>query len=398
MNRSLFALMLSSFALGLSEFMPMGLLPAIAKDLQISLPKAGMLVTAYAAGVMIASPIITIFLSSLSKKKALIILLMIFTAGSIFSFLSEGYKELAISRIITSLSHGSFFGIGAVLAIKLAPEGKKAGAVSLMFMGLTIANIGGVPAAALIGETFGWRTAFAGAAVLGVISSIILILNIPAGEKSPKIDLRGELTALIQPRVLIIFAGTAMFSSSLFTLYTYIAPVLGTLTEATPAFTAAMLSLIGIGFTIGGFISGKMAINWSIDKAIILSFFSAAVIMFIYPLTATTYAGAAAATLLWSITGYASSPLLQTKIVSAAKNAPALASSVNIGVFNLGNAIGAFIGGGMITAGLGYGSIPVAGGIISVLGALTVLLPVTLQNRKKEPCPVFHSIGTLSKK
>lgn len=384
MNRSLFALMLSTFALGLSEFMPMGLLPGIADDLGVSIPKAGMLITAYAVGVMAASPVMTLLLSPLSRKRALLILLGIFTLGNLFSVIAPGYNMLVVSRIITSLAHGSFFGIGAILAISLTPREKQAGAVSLMFMGLTIANIGGVPMASWVGEMIGWRTAFMGTTILGIAASLAIIFNVPKGERGGKVDIRREVKTLIQPKVLVIFLGTVMFASSLFTLYTYIAVVLQTLAGATPAFIAIMLSFIGIGFTIGSILSGKLAIYWSIDKAIALFFFLAAIILFLYPVVATSYLGAAVMTLLWGIAGYIPSPLLQTKIVGAAKDAPALASSVNIGIFNLGNAIGAVIGGAVITVGLGYQWIAPAAGIVAALGGLSVLLPMLISAKRKQ--------------
>lgn len=376
MNRSLFALILSTFALGLSEFMPMGLLPVIADNLSVSVPKAGMLITAYAVGVMVASPIMTLLLSPLSKKRSLIILLVIFTFGNLLSVLATGYWSLVISRLITSLAHGSFFGIGAIMAISLTPPEKQAGAVSLMFMGLTIANIGGVPMASWVGEVVGFRAAFMGTTILGVAAVIVMMLNIPQDKKGQRADVKREIKALVNPQVLIIFIGTVMFSASLFTLYTYIAVVLENLAGATPIFVAVMLSVIGIGFTLGSIIGGRLAISWSIDKALVLLFFLAAVIMFLYPLVARSYGGAAVITFLWGIVGYGTSPLLQTKIVDKAKDAPALASSVNIGIFNLGNAIGAVVGGGVLTLGLGYGWIAPAGGVLSILGMFSVLIPM----------------------
>lgn len=381
MNRSIFALILSTFALGLSEFMPMGFLPLISDGLKVSIPKSGMIISAFAIGVMVSSPIMPLLLSKLTRKNALITLLIIFTVGNFLSALSTSYTWLFISRIITSLSHGAFFGIGAIIAINITPHAKQAGAVSLMFSGLAIANIGGVPLAAWVGEIIGWRWAFAGTTFLGVVAIIALMINIPTDAKTQNIHIRRELATLIRPSILIIFAGTIFFGSSMFTLYTYLTVVLKNVTHASPLFIAIMFSLTGVGFTIGSILGGKLAIAWSPDKAITLFFLSAGIIMFIYPLVATTHIGAAIATLLWGITGYASSPLLQTKIVAIAKDAPALASSVNIGIFNLGNAIGAAVGGAVITAGIGYEWIAPVGGIISILGMASVLLPKLL-NRK----------------
>lgn len=383
MNRSIFALILSTFALGLSEFMPMGFLPLISDGLNVSIPKTGMIISAFAVGVMVSSPIMPLLLSKLTMKRALLTLLIIFTIGSLFSAISTNYTWLLISRVITSLSHGAFFGIGAIMAINITPPEKQAGAVSLMFSGLTIANIGGVPLAAWIGEIIGWRWAFAGTTFLGIIAIFTLLISIPENAKRQNINVRRELAALIRPSVLIIFTGTVFFGSSMFTLYTYMTVVLKNVTQASPLFIAMMFSLTGIGFTLGSILGGKLAIAWSLDKAITLFFLSAGLIMFIYPIVATTHTGAAIATLLWGITGYASSPLLQTKIVAAAKDAPALASSVNIGIFNLGNAIGAAVGGAVIAAGLGYEWIAPAGGVISILGMLSILLPKFLSSGKK---------------
>jgi DHA1 family inner membrane transport protein len=368
---ALLALAVGAFGIGTTEFSPMGLLPVIAEGVHVSIPSAGLLISAYALGVMLGAPIMTLLLSRLRAKQALIVLLSIFVVGNLLSAMAPGYWTLLASRLVTSLNHGAFFGIGSVVAANLVAADKRASAVATMFMGLTIANIGGVPAATWIGQQIGWRMAFAGTAGLGLLAMVALVLALPRGEAGAMPDIRKELRVLTRPVVLMAMATTVMGSASMFTLYTYIAPVLTTLTGASSTFITLALVLIGVGFTIGNGIGGKLA-DWSLDGATRIFLAALALIMLVLPLLFTSHWGALIGVVLWGAAAFAIVPPVQIRVMHAAAEAPGLASSVNVGAFNLGNALGAAVGSFVISAGLGYAAIPVAGALLAAGGLLLV--------------------------
>jgi DHA1 family inner membrane transport protein len=368
---ALLALAVGAFGIGTTEFSPMGLLPVIADGVHVSIPSAGLLISAYALGVMIGAPVMTLLLARLRAKHALIVLLSIFVVGNLLSAVAPGYWTLLASRLVTSLNHGAFFGIGSVVASNLVTPDKRASAVATMFMGLTIANIGGVPAATWIGQQIGWRMAFAGTAGLGLLAMAALIFALPRGEAGAMPNIRKELRVLATPVVLMALATTVMGSASMFTLYTYIAPVLTTLTGASSGFVTLALVLIGIGFTIGNGIGGKVA-DWSLDGATKIFLAALAVIMLVLPLLFTSHWGALVGVILWGAAAFAIVPPVQIRVMHAAAEAPGLASSVNVGAFNLGNALGAAIGSYVISAGMGYAAVSVAGAVMAAGGLLLV--------------------------
>ncbi|MGF6113392.1 MFS transporter [Pseudomonas frederiksbergensis] len=369
---SLVALATGAFAIGTTEFTPMGLLPVIANGINVSIPTAGMLITAYALGVMIGAPIMTLALGRFPTKKALILLMSIFVVGNLLSVVAPGYWTLLISRLITSLNHGAFFGLGSVLAASLVAKDKQASAVATMFLGLTIANIGGVPAATWIGQQIGWRMAFAITAGLGVLAIVALAVTLPKGQANPMPNVRDELKVLTRPAVLMAMATTVMGAGAMFTLYTYVAPVLESLTGASAMFITLGLVLIGLGFTIGNAVGGRLA-DWSLEGSTKLFLALLAGVMLILPLMLTNHIAAAIGLLVWGIVTFAIVPPVQIRVMQAAHDAPGLAASVNVGAFNLGNAVGAAVGGAVISSGLGYAVVPVAGAVLAAAGLLLVL-------------------------
>lgn len=247
----IFAIALGAFGIGTTEFMPMGLLPVIAAGVHVSIPTAGLLISAYAFGVMFGAPIITLYLTRFSRKSALIGLMGVFVIGNLFAALSNNYEILMLARVVTSFAHGAFFGIGAMVAMNLAPPNKQGSAVASMFLGLTIANIVGVPFTTWLGQTIDWRVAFAVTALLGLVAMIGLSRTLPAMPASAKPDVKKELKAITQPAALRAFSTTVLCAGSMFTLYTYIAPILHTLAHASETTIASMLVLVGVGFTCG---------------------------------------------------------------------------------------------------------------------------------------------------
>ncbi|MGN4154804.1 MFS transporter [Burkholderia gladioli] len=368
----LLALAVGAFGIGTTEFSPMGLLPVIAEGVHVTIPSAGMLISAYAIGVMVGAPVMTLLLARASRRTALMLLMGIFTIGNLLSAVAPDYTTLLLARLVTSLNHGAFFGIGSVVAASVVPRERQASAVATMFMGLTIANVGGVPAATWLGQMIGWRMSFVATAGLGLLAIAGLFAALPRGESGRMPDLRAELAVLTRPVVLGALATTVLGAGAMFTLYTYVAPTLAQLTHATPGFVTAMLVLIGVGFSIGNVAGGRLA-DRSLDGSLIAFLLLLIVVMLAFPVLAATHVGAALALLVWGIATFAVVPPLQMRVMRAASEAPGLASSINVGAFNLGNALGAAAGGAAISSGLGYSAVPMAGAGIAVLGLLLVL-------------------------
>lgn len=371
----LLALAAGAFGIGTTEFSPMGLLPVIAEGVHVSIPQAGMLISAYAIGVMLGAPVMTLLLARWPRRSALIALMSIFTLGNLLSAIAPNYTTLLLARLVTSLNHGAFFGLGSVVAASLVPREKQASAVATMFMGLTIANVGGVPAATWLGQMIGWRMSFVATASLGLIAIAGLFAALPKGDAGKMPNLRAELRVLTRPVVVGALLTTVLGAGAMFTLYTYVAPTLAQLTGATPAFVTAMLVLIGVGFSIGNMAGGRLA-DRSLDGSLIGFLLLLIATMLAFPVLAKTHAGAAAALLVWGIATFAVVPPLQMRVMRAAAEAPGLASSINVGAFNLGNALGAAAGGAVISAGFGYAAVPMAGAAIAAAGLLLVLLQV----------------------
>ena len=379
-NFPLLALAIGAFAIGTTEFSPMGFLPQIAENLNISIPTAGMLITAYALGVMIGAPIMTLWFGHFPRRKALIILMGIFTLGNIFAAIAPNYWGLMGARIFTSLNHGAFFGIGSIVAISVVPKDKQASAVAMMFMGLTIANIGGVPLATWIGQNIGWRMSFALIAILGVITMLSLWKALPEGELGQRPDVNAELKVLTRLPVVLALLTTVMSAGAMFTLYTYIAPSLHHITHATPTVITFMLVLIGIGFSIGNHLGGKFA-DLSVTKTLIGFLVVLMVMMLLFPILAKTTIGAGIALIIWGTAAFAVVPPLQMRVMSVAHEAPGLASSVNIGAFNLGNALGAAAGGAVLSMKMSYATVSITGAVLTALGLILVFIQMKMSKK-----------------
>ena len=371
-NPPLVALSVGAFGIGVTEFAPMGMLPGIAADLDVSIPAAGLLVSAYAMGVLIGAPIMTLATARVPRRYLLIGLMAIFTLGNLLSALASNYQTLMIARLVTSLNHGAFFGIGSIVAASLVAPEKRAGAVAAMFMGLTLATIGGVPLATWFGENFGWRTAFWGISGLGAVVMAALWWALPNTPAPKGGGLMAEIRVLGRGPVLAALALTVVGSSAMFTVFTYIAPILRDVTHASTNFVTGMLVLFGIGLTLGNVWGGKSA-DRSVDRTLIISLVVLIAVLLAFSVLMQWPLPAALSILLWGAASFALVPPLQMRVMEAAKDAPNLASAMNIGAFNFGNAIGAALGGAVINAGLGYPAISLAGAIMAGLGLLMVL-------------------------
>ncbi|MHA0319243.1 MFS transporter [Sphingomonas melonis] len=383
-NLGLLALAVGAFGIGVTEFAPMGMLPVIASDLQVSIPAAGLLVSAYAMGVLIGAPLMTLTTGRIDRRTLLIALMGIFTLGNALSAVADGYWMLMAARVVTSFNHGAFFGVGSVVAASLVPPDKRAGAVAAMFTGLTVATIGGVPAATWVSEAIGWRTAFAGIAGVGAIAMLSLRLALPSLPADEGGDMRAELRVLTRGPVVMALALTTIGFGGVFTVFTYIVPILRDVTHGSTGYVTAMLMLFGVGATIGNGLGGRLA-DRSVERTLMTMLTIMALTLLAFTVLMQWPVTAAIAILIWGIASFAIVPPLQMRVMDAASDAPNLASAMNIGAFNLGNAIGAALGGGVIGAGLGLPAVSLAGAVMAAV-ALAMLLAFRRQPRT-EVCP-----------
>ncbi|KPY40207.1 MULTISPECIES: MFS transporter [Pseudomonas] len=388
MPLSLFILALSAFAIGTTEFVIMGLLPDVAADLGVSIPGAGWLVTGYALGVAIGAPFMAMATARLPRKAALVTLMGIFIVGNLLCALASDYDVLMFARVVTALCHGAFFGIGSVVAAGLVPANRRASAVALMFTGLTLANVLGVPLGTALGQYAGWRSTFWAVTVIGVIALIGLIRFLPTNRDEEKLDMRAELAALKGAGIWLSLTMTALFSASMFALFTYVAPLLGDVTGVSPQGVTWTLLLIGLGLTVGNVIGGKMA-DRKVSSTLIAVFISMAVISTALSWTSAALIPTEITLFLWAVAAFAAVPALQINVVTFGKAAPNLVSTLNIGAFNVGNALGAWIGGSVIAHGLGLTRVPLAAAALAVL-ALLITLITFRQTGNPDLAPATH--------
>ncbi|MGF7047884.1 DHA1 family inner membrane transport protein [Paenibacillus sp. DS2015] len=365
---SILALTVGAFAIGMTEFVIMGLLPNVASDLNVSISSAGQLITSYALGVAIGAPIMTILTRKIPQKMLLSLLMVLFILGNGISVIAPNYTVLMVVRIITALTHGTFFGVGAVIASNLVRPDKRAGAVSIMMAGLTIANIIGVPLGTFIGQHLGWRASFGTIAIIGVVALIGILMFIPQIRLDKPASLSKQIHALIQPKLLLYLLIGALGNASLFTVFTYIAPLLQQVSGFAEHSITWILVLFGCGVTIGNIVGGKLA-DWKLTPSILGIYLVICVILTVFTFTVHSPVGAVVTVFFWGVASFSVMPGLQVRIMSLAQEAPALASTTSHSAGNLGNATGAFIGGWVITQ-MGLTSLPWVGAILVGLGLL----------------------------
>lgn len=370
---SLLALALSAFAIGTTEFVIMGLLPEVAGDLGVSIPSAGWLISGYALGVAIGAPIMALLTAKLPRKRTLMLLMVIFIIGNGLCALAYSYNLLMMARVVTALCHGAFFGIGAVVAASLVAPGKQASAVALMFTGLTLANVLGVPLGTWFGQLYGWRATFWGVSVIGVLAFIGLIVSLPTNRDEKPVHLASEIGALANGRLWLSLLMTVFFAAAMFALFSYIAPLLLQVTGISDKGVSWTLFLIGGGLTVGNILGGKLA-DRKLSLSLILSFSLIAVFSLIFSWTSHALWLAELTLFLWAMATFATVPGLQINVVRHGKEAPNLVSTLNISAFNVGNAFGAWAGGAVIGSGYGLTAVPVAAAVLAVGGLILCLI------------------------
>lgn len=372
----LIALALGGFGIGLTEFGIVGLLPEIAANFAVTGSVAGYLVSGYALAVAFGAITLTAAFSRVDRKKVLLGAVVLFILGNLTSALAPTYTIMLIGRIIAALCHGAFFGVGAAVAANMVEEKKKAGAISLMFAGLTVANVVGIPLGTFIGQQFGWRATFWVITGIGIVTFLGIQLLVQKSPAPKTAGLRSELGVLRRPQVLLSAAVSILTFGGLVGAYTYIAFTLTEVSGFAISTVPWLLLLFGAGTFIGNLIGGRLA-DRALDRSLLAILVALVVVLVAFALTATIWWATLIAMFLLGAVGFATAPALQLRIMHLADDAPTVASGMNIAALNIGNAVGAWVGGIAIAAGLGFVS-PLWVGAALAAGALLILLPTSI--------------------
>ena len=375
---ALLALTLGAFAIGTTEFVIVGLIPTIAADLQVTLPSAGLLVSLYALGVAIGAPVLTALTGRVPRKTLLVALMLAFTAGNLVAWLAPGYSALIIARLLTGLTHGVFFSIGSIIATSVVPKEKAASAIAIMFTGLTVALVTGVPLGTFIGQHLGWRATFLAVAGLGVMALLGSLLFVPrALPMSAPARFREQLAVLAQPRLLLVYAMTALGYGGTFLSFTYLAPILQQVTGFSANAVSGVLLVYGISVAFGNIWGGRLADRLGPVPALTRIFALLALVLFALTFTAYLPWAVLLTVLALGAVAFGNVPGLQVYVVAQAQRfapqATDVAAGLNIAAFNVGIALGASLG-GLVVQHAGLMHTPWLGALVVLAAlALTVL-------------------------
>jgi MFS transporter, DHA1 family, inner membrane transport protein len=379
---ALWALATGFFGVGTGEFVMVGLLLNVAGDLKVSTSAAGLLVTDYALGVVAGALLVAPSVRRLPRKTALLVLMGLFVVGNLLCAVSLSYPMLMAARVITGLAHAAFFGSSAIIATELVSSGKKASAIAVIFTGVTLANVIGVPLGTLIGQIFGWRLTYWTVTLLDLLAFISIVLLIPRAPQESVLSVQQELRVVRRPQVLLAFAMTIFGQTSVVTVLTYIAPILVKITGINESSVSPILLLFGIGFVVGNTIGGKLA-----DRSLMMSFLGIlsflAVVLAGFTFTSHNPVLTLVTVFLFGAAAFGIVPCLQLRVVDKAKGAPNLASAFNIASFNLGTASGAYLGSLVLSSPLGLNAIPWVGGLVATGGITVAAYSWSLDNRDR---------------
>ncbi|TXC70181.1 MFS transporter [Sphingomonas ginsenosidivorax] len=396
MPAALWALAIAAFGIGTTEFVIAGLLPGIAAEFGISIPMAGNMATSYALGVFFGAPITIILGARLPQKTMLAWLLVLFIVGSIVTATAPTYTIALVGRVITSLTHGAFFGIGSIMAADLVAPGRRTSAIAFMFTGLTLATLIGAPVGTWLAHAVSWRATFLAIAVIGLVAILGVLLLVPRAEPREPPHLRRELAAFTDIRVLLAMGITILGPAAFFTSITYIAPMMTRVAGYGEGAVTWLLAVFGLGLFVGNILGGKLA-DRALMPLLYVTLAAQAVVLFAFYFVADSQLASVFCIFLMSAFGFATVAPIQKLVTDNARaaGAPNLASAVNIGLFNLGNAIGAWAGGTVIALGFGYAAPNWAGAVLSVGALLLALMSGWLGRRDarvlvaaKMPAPV----------
>lgn len=376
MPLALLALTISAYAIGTTEFVIVGLIPTIAEQLNVTVPSAGLLVTLYAIGVAIGAPVLTALTGRVPRKMLLVGLMVLFTLGNLLAWQSPSYESLVVARLLTGLAHGVFFSVGSTIATSLVAKEKAATAIAIMFGGLTVALVTGVPLGTFIGQHFGWRETFLAVSLIGMVAIIASLILIPNNIKNQaRASIRAQLQVLTHPRLLLIYAVTALGYGGVFTTFTFLAPMMQELAGFSAPAVSWILLAYGIAVAIGNIWGGKLADRHGAVRALSFIFAALAALLLVFQFTASHSIAALLTVVVMGVFAFGNVPGLQVYVVQKAEqytpNAVDVASGLNIAAFNVGIALGSVIG-GQTVASLGLAQTPWIGALI-VVGALLLI-------------------------
>lgn len=386
---ALLALALGGFGIGSTEFVAMGLLPNIAHDLMpadyaaqpdATIAQAGIMISAYAAGVVVGAPTIAAFAARLPRKSLLLGLTVAFTVATVFSALAPTFGLVVVARFVAGLPHGAYFGVAALVAAQLMGPGKRGQGIALVLSGLTIANVIGVPAITWLGQTTNWRIAYLAVAAIFALSTAAIWLAVPAQAGDPRSTVRRELSAFARGRVWFALLTGSLGFGGFFAVYSYVAPLLTEVTHLDVGFRPLVLVSTGLGMTIGNFFGGRLADRGSV-RAIWISFAAFAVALGVVATTSWSVPGLFVGMFLLGVTSSMLSPAIQTRLMDVAGDSQTIAAAVNHSALNLGNSLGAYLGGVVIAGGLGYLAPTYVGLLLCIPGVLCVLVGMWLDRR-----------------
>lgn len=385
MPLALLALTISAFAIGTTEFVIVGLIPTIAEQLGVTVPSAGLLVTIYAIGVAIGAPVLTALTGRVPRKLLLISLMVLFTLGNLLAWQSPGYGTLVVARLLTGLAHGVFFSIGSTIATSLVAKEKAASAIAIMFGGLTVALVTGVPLGTFIGQHFGWRETFLAVSLIGVIATVASAILVPNNIKNQaSASIKEQFKVLTHPRLLLIYAITALGYGGVFTTFTFLAPMMQELAGFSAPAVSWILLAYGIAVAIGNIWGGKLADRHGAVRALSFIFAALAVLLLVFQFTASHSIAALLTVIVMGVFAFGNVPGLQVYVVQKAEqytpNAVDVASGLNIAAFNVGIALGSVIG-GQTVATLGLAQTPWMGALIVLVALLLVGLSGRLDKK-----------------
>ncbi|MFI2944896.1 MFS transporter [Serratia nematodiphila] len=387
MPLALLALTISAFAIGTTEFVIVGLIPTIAKQLGVTVPSAGLLVTIYALGVAIGAPVLTALTSRIPRKLLLVGLMVLFTLGNLLAWQSPSYESLVVARLLTGLAHGVFFSIGSTIATSLVAKEKAASAIAIMFGGLTVALVTGVPLGTFIGQQFGWRETFLAVSLIGAVATLASIILVPSNIKNQgSAGVREQLKVLTHPRLLLIYAITALGYGGVFTTFTFLAPMMQELAGFSAPTVSWILLAYGVAVAVGNIWGGKLADRHGAVRALSFIFAALAVLLLVFQFTASHSIAALLTVIVMGVFAFGNVPGLQVYVVQKAAqytpNAVDVASGLNIAAFNIGIALGSVIG-GQTVASLGLAQTPWIGALIVVVALLLVSLSGRLDKKSQ---------------
>lgn len=370
---ALLALAIAAFGIGTTEFVMMGLLPEVATDMDVTISAAGGYISLYALGVVVGAPLLTVAGMRVRRKTMLLSMMGLFIVGNLLSALAPTHLSLLGARFIAGLPHGTFFGIGAVVAASLVTRDKRGRAISMMFVGLTVANIVGVPLGTLLGQAINWRWTFGFVALIGAVALIAVSALVPRQAKPTEASLRGELTAFKRPQVWLAFAVVVFGFGAMFSFYSYIKPLLIQVSGYTPVGATVLLALFGIGMTLGTVLGGRLA-DHSPMRTLYGFLTALAIVLMMFTFTAGNTVLVAANVFLVGLTGFAAIPSIQARILDQAKEAPSLGSASIQSTFNIANSLGAYLGGLVIAAGFGLIAPSWVGAVLALVGLAFAVL------------------------